>query len=523
MLRELFAMKNQYRILFALGAAILAIHPLRWLVQSWREPSYASDGYMVAILVAILMLWSLRSGVAPPRPNKRSITKPMLILVSTAVIRLLGQLLGVHVIGAMALVLDLYAVGLLLGLERRPRSLSPGWLALLFAFSLPLERIVQRTIGYGLQHISAKGACELLSLGPDPVQCEGLRILINSVDVLVDLPCSGARSLLLLLMLFAALSAVTQPSVRRSSAGLIITMVAAVLTNMVRICMLAIGLAYPELVGGISVMDSPWHDAIGSVAFMMGAVPILIWALHIPKKIQTTRPSYMNSLAVRMGRLKNPPRPPRHRRLAALFFTAGCVVIILLPAHPVDVARKLPPPSLPERIGAFIGKVDPLSSQEINYFSRYGGGAARAAYGPFALLLVQTTAPLRHLHAPDECLSGVGHKVRYKSMRHTPIPTAVYQSTAPNGRKWNIQVTYVSDRGELSASVAEAIWRWLKNPTTSWTMVQRIIPWELAQNEQNIWDESVMRSLDLPFYQQPTSRLKTVKSKPDYTIKEQKS
>jgi len=32
-----------------------------------------------------------------------------------------------------------------------------------------------------------------------------------------------------------------------------------------------------------------------------------------------------------------------------------------------------------------------------------------------------------------------------------------------------------------------------------------------------------MRSLDLPFYQQPTSRLKTVKSKPDYTIKEQKS
>ena len=166
-------------------------------------------------------------------------------------------------------------------------------------------------------------------------------------------------------------------------------------------------------------------------------------------------------------------------------------------ARPVDVARAISAPKLPARIGDFYAVPGHLSNIERHYFTRYGGGAARASYGPYSLLVVSTSAPLRHLHAPDECLAGAGHKVRYLGMTQQPLPTAVYHSEDPDGNRWRVSVTFVSDRGEVATSVAEAVWRWLQAPDATWSMVQRITPWQVPVQTLAAWDAAVVRAMDL--------------------------
>ena len=126
------------------------------------------------------------------------------------------------------------------------------------------------------------------------------------------------------------------------------------------------------------------------------------------------------------------------------------------------------------------------------------GAATRANYGPYGLLKVQTSAPLRHLHSPEECLTGAGHEIRYLGRHHEGLPTAVYKSTDPDGVEWRIEVSYLSDSGERASNVAEAVWYWFRAPSRTWTMVQRISPWRMSPFERTPFNQAVTAALDLP-------------------------
>jgi len=471
-----------------LGLGLLAVHPLLWLVGTWFDPAYDSHGVWVAALTGGLLLWSATS---PLRTfNARQRLSGLGLLALTAAIRLLGQWLGVNTLGAAALAVDVYAIGLLLELDRRARPLAPGWLAVLFAFALPIERILQRCFGFALQQLSAAGACATLGLGA-PVQCAGIQLRWQGQTVLVDLPCSGTRGLLLLLLLYVALAVLTRPTPGRACWGALLALAAATLGNSLRIVALAVGLVHREALGGADVLAEPWHSTIGLIALTLSALPILLWARPgrggaIPV---SAPPANTGSDALRLLSLK--PLP-------GLAFLAACGGIVALPPRPVDVARPQSAPQLPGYIAVFAAQPGALTTQERDYFTRYGGGAARATYGPYGLLVVSTSAPLRHLHVPEECLAGAGHAVRYLGQTGGPVPSAVYRSTDPQGRVWRVTVTYVSERGERTTHVAEAVWRWLQAPGTTWRMIQRIAPWELPVEATETFDVAVWRALDLP-------------------------
>lgn len=408
-------------------------------------------------------------------------TKIALILLSlTALVRLVGQILGVNVIGAFALVVDVYALALLFGLQHRQRAVSPFWLAVLFGFALPFEHVMQHTMGYALQHISAVGACQILNLGTSPVQCEGVRILLAGKDVLVDLPCSGARGLFLLFILFSALAAITRPTWFYAGFGIAITLFAAFFVNVIRIVLLAI--AY---VTEFDVMASPYHDLIGLTALGIGIIPIVLWAMKVPKAkpVKVFKANFSQNWQV---------------RLISLIFVIFAIVIVNLPVYPIDVARVVKSPILPAFIGDFSAVKGSLLPQERDYFTQYGGGAAKASYGPYGLLVVKTSAPLRHLHTPIACLSGAGHKVRYVTSTYGRLPSAIYHSTDPQGQQWLIRVTFVADNGMMTPYVSEAVWQWLQNRNINWTMVQRIAPFYSQKVERDEWDVAVARALELP-------------------------
>lgn len=193
---------------FGLASLILMAEPVCWLVTTWFDPSYQSSGAVYGIAVLGLVIWSLSSPIQHAVRRFHSYAVALLILA--AVMRLASQVLAINVLGGIALAADIYAVLTLLNLPARKRAISPLWVSVLFLFTLPVERIVQRLLGYPMQEISAFGACKLLSIFHSDVVCEGIRIQLTGQDVLVDLPCSGTASLMLALAVVVCINAVPQ-------------------------------------------------------------------------------------------------------------------------------------------------------------------------------------------------------------------------------------------------------------------------------------------------------------------------
>jgi exosortase/archaeosortase family protein len=489
--------RNIAGLIFATAAIVLVYEPINWLIRTWQDPAYDSKGFLVFLICVGLFLWSVTS---PRKSNSANNTRWALILLAvTALIRLAGQVLAVNIIGALALVVDVYALATLAGVHNRVRSISPGWLAVCFLFVLPLERVLQHTVGFALQSISASGSCIFLSSLFDGVHCAGMRILINNKDVLVDLPCSGARALLLLQLFYAACMTVCRPPLLSGFIGLCISLGTAVFVNIFRIMTLAIGIAYPDLVFGADVMAEPGHSILGLIALGIGCLPILFWARSTGSNLKTnlinTSPNHgtwiqrSNQFAFHIYKI---------RPIAiALGFLIIAGTIISLPRTPIDIAKPDIKISLPMMINNYAGISSPLLPKEKAYFTQYGGSAAKGSYGENGLLLIKTSSPLRHLHAPDECLRGLGFDVKHVGISYDTVPTAVYKATSIDGNSYRIAVTFMSDKGHITSNVSESVWRWMQEPDTVWSAVQRISPWDQEGTSTNRWDRAVLAALDI--------------------------
>ncbi len=493
---------------FGLAAAILAYHPVLWLTQTWTDPSYDSQGVFVFGLCAAMFFWSASSPKLSHKPINPKL--PLLLLGGSAFVRLLGQVFAINIIGALTLIIDVFALATLCGLNKRKRALSPLWLAITFGFSLPLERVLQRTIGYGLQHLSADGACSVLSGMFEKVQCSGIRILIDTQDVLVDLPCSGARSFLLMLCLFFICAAFSRLTIKHAFIGLLVTVAAAYAMNVIRITALASFIAYPQLIGGLDVMAQPTHDILGLVFLALGSLPIF-WIsqkfARSPKHLHSVldRAVWVVPSSLRKDgwwltphSLQEKSQPQPLRIAMAWMAVLSALLIVNLPREAVDVAKRDIPLVVPSMLNSAHAQGIPLLPKEAAYFTQYGGSAQKAQYGDHGLMLVRTSAPLRHLHAPDECLRGLGMKVEYKGVDYAGIPTAIYKATDPLGQSYRIAVSFISeDQSVITTNVAEAVWLWMNGEHTTWTAVQRISSWDAAPGSTAQFDHAVIAALEL--------------------------
>jgi hypothetical protein len=100
-----------YQLLMGLGMLLLAIEPISWLIGSWLEPAHDSKGGWLFLLCAVLFFWSVHSPISDAA--NLSHKKAVLLLFGTALFRGIGQVFAVNVLGAVALTIDVYAIGLL--------------------------------------------------------------------------------------------------------------------------------------------------------------------------------------------------------------------------------------------------------------------------------------------------------------------------------------------------------------------------------------------------------------------------
>ena len=475
----------------------IAIEPALWLISTWYVPGYDSTGWVVFVAVVGLFVWSWsspidhgegRSATFPLQHN----SLPLRLLLLSFVVRLLSDWLAVSVLGALMLALDVVALALLARLHQRERWVSPLMLGALFCFALPLEVILQRSLGFLLQQASAGSACGVLSLLHSNAGCQGVRLFIDEMDVLVDLPCSGARLLILLLTGFCAMAAVRRLTPARLLQGALFCLLIAWAANTVRILLLAWGLRYGAALG-IEVMLPPWHSGIGLACTGVALWLLQRWVWSVsqsrkPRPVAAGRRAKVGSALFCHHRLwRNAQRAFKGFvvRPSTAALACGCVLALwVIKPAPIDISQARTAPELPLSLAGVLGQPLPLTAVEQEYFLRYGGAAKRAAYGEHALLLVTTSSPLRHLHAPDVCFSAAGYSVQYLGVDFSSTPVAVYRARSPSGETLRIVVQFIADAQPVATSVGEVVWRWLWAPGTTWTMVQAVSPWDATPNKQ---------------------------------------
>ncbi len=453
------------RIVFIAGLLLLAAPPASWLVHSWFDGGYGSDGEWVFLLAAAIVL----RAVSSRRSSREDPRRAVMLFTATALVRFLGELAAIHVVGAFALVIDVYALALALGVHRRARAVSPAGVAALLGLSLPIERLIQRGLGFPLQLLSTRLACGALTAIHPSVVCEGVLVRTEGSTLSIDLPCSGARGLVLLLVLALALIALRRVRGRRIPLVMGIAVAGALAANTLRVFLLVEG-----VLAGLAVLSEPLHSLLGLACLALASAGIL--ALIEPEEHSAPAAA-------------DPPA----RRFTVSPVLAGAVLtaslaIHLVPARPLDVSGPVAPIALPRALGGWLGEDLALTEPESEYFTEFGGAARKMHYTElaggvdFTVIAVRTRAPLRHLHA-EECLVGAGHHVERLGISAGGLPTAVYRSTDRSGHVHRVEISFVSERGERATSVAEVAWLWMRAPKTEWTMLERITDWNACERD----------------------------------------
>lgn len=470
--------KNNYILWtgLALASTVLAIAPLKWLLQSWHDPAYQSYGALYCLVIAALVFLSLRSS---PAQHAAMPGRVIVLFVGAAAIRFAGQYLAINVLSALALSIDVFAIATVLRLDQRRIALSPFWLAIFFLFALPLGPILQRVAGFPLQMISAELACSMLQPFFTDLVCQGVRLQVSGVDVLVDLPCSGSAGLLLMISLWAVLNVMYRPTLWHATIGGLAVVLASLLGNGLRIALLASGLAL-----GVDTMEPTLHAMIGLTTLALSAGVFVLLYQPTPEKPKSGSP--------RMRHLPSVLHLPLV--IAAL---ALALVIVATPKTPLDVSHPMQMSALPGQLLGHRARLLDLAPVEAAYFTTYGGTAQKAQFGPLGLNVVQTSSPLRHLHSPATCLLGMGYKVQFLGTRFEPIPTSIYQASAPDGQVWHVAVSFISEQGHQTASVGEAVWTWLNGTSRGWRAIQRITPVSLPTIERMAFENATLAALDL--------------------------
>lgn len=454
---------------------LLAIDPLKWLINSWQDPSYQSQGGLYCLALVGIGIVSFRSSkpIGPQRTDR-----VFILFFVAAGVRFLGQSLAINILSALALAVDVYVLATFLGLDRRRFAVSPFWMAVFFLFALPLGPILQRVAGYPLQMVSAEMACGMLSPVFADLLCEGVRLRVNGADVLVDLPCSGASGLLLMISLWAFLNVIYRPALFRAVLGLGLVVTIALLGNALRISLLAAGLAL-----GFDTMAYGPHVLIGLLTLFLSAT--------------TTFVLYQPSPVAARGCGSGWALPTFVRLPAVATAMIAAASIVTTPKTPIDVSTPVREVILPLQLNGQRAVHVPLSETEAHYFTAFGGTAQKVQYGPLGLNVVRTSSPLRHLHSPETCLRGMGFDVRFMGTRFDPIPTSIYEATGPDGRVWTVAVSFVSDDGHATAGVGEAVWSWLSGASHQWQSIQRITPANLPEITRISYEQATLAALDL--------------------------
>lgn len=332
----------------------------------------------------------------------------------------LGSVLAAPVIPPMIqAALFILGTGLIAGL----RKTHLGILGLLL-LSLPVIASLQFYFGYPLRIVAATISSVFLKLFGVAIVQTGTALKWQGQSIMVDPPCAGLNMLWTITMICLTLSAWHRLSIVRTTVMALVSVLAAILANSLRVFLLF----FKE--SGIVDLPDWTHPGIGLVVFAP-----LVWLVLKFVKSRGTPP--------RLESLRWVPSPA-----LLLAVSLGPIFAMTKIARAQDVPSPSAPVAWPQKWKGEWLEPMPLSRAEREFAKNFPGKIGVFQAGQRTVILKQIEKPTRKLHSITDCLKATGNQV-------TPMGPGKYVSTGATG----------------SQSIEETIFKHYPGHETRWTDV----------------------------------------------------
>ncbi|GEM_PF-3472698 len=249
---------------------LLYSQTIRWLLFSWRMDPYYSHGPLV-VAVGLFLLWRRRrANGGAPRPSfswKGAASLGFCVFLYFA-----GSFLGMASLTAVSLLFFLFgAVRLLYGKGIYRQAFLP---VSLLVFSIPLPRLDE--LASALQHWTAAWAAAVVSkMGVEAYQV-GINVFFKDLNIAVDAPCSGLRSLMALLFVGALFTGLLDASPRKKALLLLLVIPVGLFSNLLRISALIL------IANGFGLKTAMFYfHYVSGFLFFAAALLVLLFAKRL--------------------------------------------------------------------------------------------------------------------------------------------------------------------------------------------------------------------------------------------------
>ena len=301
---------------------------------------------------------------------------------------------------------------------------DPGIIGL-FILSLPLISTMQFYMGFPLRVISGSLAIPLLNFSGIETTLDGVTLICNGVEVVIDAPCSGVRMGWTASFLCYFITSVSSFSWGKTLLLSLCTWTTVLCGNALRV----VALVHIEL----SSISFPawWHEAIGLSTFVIMVVIILITALFINKNIQGVNYFSFNiSLATSIDKLnklnfftyfykESPIKQfifiPVHLPLKTYVFMTMIFLasfIALLPSKVnAQVASHYKDHIWPNEYNGRSIQELPLTEREHRFYVDFPGAMKRFSDGEKEIIIKWVYKITRRVHPSIDCFKGAGYQI----------------------------------------------------------------------------------------------------------------
>ncbi|NPV45569.1 MAG: exosortase/archaeosortase family protein [Armatimonadetes bacterium] len=242
--------------------AVAYFQPLKWMIMRWPLEPYSGGGMLIPPLSAYI-IW-LKKDHLRSLPIDGS-NWGLLVLALAAALYFLGSWTGINYPYALSFLVMVWGMVLLLLGRAFARELA--FPIAFLVFMLPLSSALDPFI-FSMRLLATRMAAWLpIALGL-PTTVNGTEILVRDYRLMVDMPCSGIRSVVALMAGGALFAYFAQVSTWRKAIIFLSSLPLAVLINTLRIDItLLMGKTFgPQAASGL------YHEWAGVVVFVFGLI-----------------------------------------------------------------------------------------------------------------------------------------------------------------------------------------------------------------------------------------------------------
>ena len=263
---------KSFNVVFIWISTLLAVvfiykTTLIWLYERYvAVDSYYSHGFLIPF-VTLFLIWHKRKELATA--NWIYSKWGLALIIFALFVHIASLLTGVFFISGFTLLLLVFGIVLFLfGKEFIKKILFPLSF-LIFMFPLPLVAV--NAISFPMKMFVTKSVVLILRVFLKiPIRNEGFQIFFPNGTLTVENPCSGLRSLIVILALGSIFSYFLKANIEKKVLFFLLAAPVAVFSNMIRVVLLSLAV----YIYGSKVADGFFHDFTGYLVFIISFIAL---------------------------------------------------------------------------------------------------------------------------------------------------------------------------------------------------------------------------------------------------------